>query len=151
MNTVISTHKLIEGLYKLSQYDLVSLWNEYQHDAYQDVKIYRMLDFDDVVPYEEVSPYELMWMVKYKDINPDDTYFYVKKRAYETKVISFDDVFMNNSPIDFYKLAEYLIEHIDDIDNKEVLNLLEEIQEDRNKHNNKQIEQDDDEGDIPLF
>ena len=150
MNTIININKLIEGLYKLSQYDLVSLWNEYQHDTYQNTKIYGMNDFDDVVSYEEVSPYELMWMVRDRELDPDDTYFYVKKGEYETKAISFDDVFMGDSPINFYKLAEYLIEHIDDIENKEILNIIEEIKEDSNKHN-KQIEQDDDEGDIPLL
>lgn len=150
MNTIISTHKLIEGLYKLSQYDLVLLWNEYQHDTYQDVKIHRMNDFDDVVPYEEVSPSELMWMVRDRELDPDDKYFYVK-RKYVTKVISFDDVFVERSPIDFHELAEHLIEHIDDIDNKELLNRIEEIKEDDNNHNNNHLEEDDDEDDIPLF
>lgn len=150
MNTIISTNKLIEGLYRLSQDDLVSLWNEYQNDTHQNVKIYHMYDFDDVVSYEEVSPYELMWLVRDRELDPDDKYFYVK-RKYVTKVISFDDVFMEGSPIDFYELAEHLIEHIDDIDNKELLNFIEEIKEDDNNHNNNHLEEDDDEDDIPLF
>jgi hypothetical protein len=150
MNTIISTRKLIDGLYKLSQYDLVSLWNEYQNDTYQDVKIYCMKDFDDVVPYEEVSPSELMWMVRDRELDPDDKYFYVQ-RKYMTKVISFDDVFMEGSPIDFNELSEHLIEHINDMDNQEVLNLIEEIKEDDNNHNNNHLEEDDDEDDIPLF
>ena len=147
MNTIININKLIEGLYTFSRYDIISLWNEYQHDTYQDVKIYMMDDLDEVITYEEVSPYELMGMVRDRELDPDDTYFYVKKREYETKVISFDDVFMGDSPINFYKLAEYLIEHIDDVDNEEVLNLIEEIK--KNDSNNNKTEEDND--DMPLW
>ena len=115
--------KLIEELYKLPQDELVFLWNEYQYDVAQNTHIYSMDNFNEIVSYENIDLFELMWAARDRKMNPEDSYFFLKNEI----VYSFDDVFMSDSPININDLAEHLIKSPESTTNEEIYDMIMNI------------------------
>lgn len=115
--------KLIEELYKLPQDELVLLWNEYQYDVAQNTHIYSMDNFNEIVSYENIDLFELMWAVRDRKMNPEDSYFFLKNEI----AYSFDDVFMSDSPININDLAEHLIKSSESTTNEEIYDMIMNI------------------------
>ena len=101
----------------LTDGDKISVWNEYcSKNSYEDT-IYNMSMIDELM--QGLTPFEIL--KRGSDIDIDDDYFW--ETIYGAK--SGD---INDCPIEYSNLARYIVDNDDDLYNRDIRDLLDEME-----------------------
>lgn len=85
--------------------DILDLWQSYCDDnQFKDQHVYKMEHINDIL--EGMKPLDIIDLVNYLGFKSRDIYFTIGARG----LISFSDLHGIFSPIDFYNLADWIIE-----------------------------------------